>query len=102
MRDRDKTKKQLIGELAELRQRIIELEAVETEHKRAEEALRESEEKFRNLAEHSPNMIFINKKGKVAYANKRCEEMMGYTTDEFYSVDFDFLTLIAPEYRELV
>jgi PAS domain S-box-containing protein len=54
-----------------------------TKHKRAEEALQESEEKFRNLAEQSPNMIFINKKGRVVYTNKRCEEVTGYTRNEF-------------------
>jgi len=42
-----------------------------------EEALRESEKKFRALAEQSPNMIFINKKGRVVYANQKCEEIMG-------------------------
>jgi PAS domain S-box-containing protein len=49
-----------------------------TEHKKAEQALKESEEKFRNLAEQSPNMIFINKKGKVVYANRKAEEIIGY------------------------
>lgn len=73
-----------------------------TERKRAEEVLKESEEKFRNLAEQSPNMIFINKKGKVVYANKKCEEMMGYKREEFYSPDFDFMTLIAPESKNLI
>jgi PAS domain S-box-containing protein len=73
-----------------------------TERKRAEAALHESEEKFRNLAEESPNMIFINKTGKVVYANQKCEEIMGYTRDRFYSPDFDFSTLIAPEFRESV
>ncbi len=73
-----------------------------TERKRAEEVLKESEEKFRNLAEQSPNMIFINKKGRVVYANKKCEEMMGYKREEFYSPDFDFMTLVAPESRRFV
>jgi PAS domain S-box-containing protein len=73
-----------------------------TEHKKAEEKLRESEEKFRNLAEKSPNMIFINKRGRVVYANKRCEEIMGYTKEEFYSPEFNFFTLIAPESMELL
>jgi PAS domain S-box-containing protein/putative nucleotidyltransferase with HDIG domain len=73
-----------------------------TERKRAEEALRESEEKFRSLAERSPNMIFINKKGKVLYANQKCEEIMGYTREQFYSGDFDFFSLIAPESVDLV
>jgi PAS domain S-box-containing protein len=64
--------------------------------------IKEAEEKFRNLAEQSPNMIFINKKGRVVYVNQRCEEIMGYKRDEFYAPDFDFFTLIAPESKEIV
>ncbi len=37
MKDEHKTKQQLINELGELRQRIAELEAVDTERQRAEE-----------------------------------------------------------------
>jgi PAS domain S-box-containing protein len=61
-----------------------------------------SEENFKLIAEHSPNMIFINKRGRVVYANALCEELMGYTKEEFYSPDFDFIKLIAPEYIPLV
>ena len=67
-----------------------------------EEALRESEEKFRSLAEQSPNMIFINKKGRVVYINAKCEEIMGYKREEIYSPDFDFLILTAPEFRDRI
>ena len=73
-----------------------------TGQKKAESALRESEEKFRNLAERSPNMIFINKKGRIVYANNRCEEILGYKREEFYYPGFDFFTIIAPESRKLV
>jgi len=73
-----------------------------TERKQAEQELKESEEKFRSLAEQSPNMVFINKRGKVLYANKRCEEIMGHTREEFYSADFDFRAITAPEYVDLV
>lgn len=73
-----------------------------TERRRAEESLRESEEKFRSLADQSPNMIFINKKGRIVYVNQKCEEVMGYKREEFYSPDFDFLTLITPETMGLI
>jgi len=73
-----------------------------TEREQAEQKLRESEEKFRNLAEYSQNMIFINKKGRVVYANKRCEEVMGYTKEEIYSNEFKFLSLVAPEFLDSV
>ncbi len=73
-----------------------------TEHRRAEGALRESEEKFRTLAEQSPNMIFINSRGRVVYANRRCEELTGYERDEFCDPDFDFLAMIAPECVDMI
>jgi len=73
-----------------------------TDRIKAEEALRESEGKFRNLAEHSPNMIFINKSSKVVYANRICEEITGYKRDELHSADFDFFRLIAPERIKLI
>jgi PAS domain S-box-containing protein len=73
-----------------------------SERKEAELALKKSEEKFRMLSEKSPNMIFINKGGRIVYVNKRCEDLMGYTKKEFYSQGFDFMNLIAPQSRELV
>lgn len=73
-----------------------------TERTRMDEVLRESEEKFRTLAELSPNMIFINRSGMILYANKRCEEIMGYSREELCSPNFDFMSLIAPEYRDAV
>ncbi len=70
-----------------------------TESEKSNKMLSESEMKFRILAEESPNMVFINRKGRIIYANQRCEEIMGYTKEELYSPGFDFLTLIAEEDR---
>ena len=64
--------------------------------------LKQSEKKFRLLAEESPNMIFINSNGKIVFANQKCEDIMGYKKEEFYSSEFDFKKLIAPEYVDLV
>jgi PAS domain S-box-containing protein len=79
-----------------------EIFAYALERTKAQEVLSESEEQFRSLAEQSPNMIFINIRGAIVYANEKCEDMMGYTREEFYSPEFDFISLIAPESRELV
>jgi len=72
------------------------------ERKRAEDALVESEAKFKSLAEQSPNMIFINRAGRIVYANMKCEEIMGYKREELYAPDFDFLKLVAPESVDLI
>lgn len=73
-----------------------------TKLRAAEQTVIESEEKFRVLAEKSPNMIFINRLGQVVYANEQCEITMGYSKEEFYSPQFDFLTLIVPEHKDLI
>lgn len=73
-----------------------------TDRKRVEEALRESEEQFRNVAEQSPNMIFINQGGRIVYVNQRCADCMGLAKEEFYAPTYDFLSLVAPEHRDLI
>ena len=51
MKTKSKNKPSPEDELTRLRQRIAELEAVETEHKQTVEALQQSEERFRAIAE---------------------------------------------------
>jgi PAS domain S-box-containing protein len=82
--------------------RLITLSEDITKRKEAEEALRESEAKFKSLAEHSLSMIFINQKGIIVYSSDKCEEITGYTKDELCSPEFNFLTLIAPEYKDQI
>ncbi|MFO7619300.1 MAG: PAS domain S-box protein [Thermoplasmata archaeon] len=81
---------------------VLEFNIDITERKRMMHSLRESEEKFRNLAEYSPNMIFINKMGHVVYANRMCEELMGFTREEFLDKDFDLMTIIHKDYQKLI
>jgi two-component system sensor histidine kinase VicK len=73
-----------------------------TEHIRMEEVLHESEEKFRTLTELSPYMIYIMNMDGLIYINKKCEEVMGCTREEAYSPDFDFMSFVAPEYRDTI
>jgi PAS domain S-box-containing protein len=54
-----------------------------TDRKQMERALRESEEKYRNIVETANEGIFLmNAKFTITYANLRTAEMMGYTPEE--------------------
>jgi len=57
--DEDRTKEQLVNELAMLRQRITELEALEGKRKRIEETLRESEERIHTIVSNTPIVIWV-------------------------------------------
>ncbi len=64
------------------------------------QSLRESEAKFRSLAEAAPAAIFIHQGGRFLYANAASESMIGYSREEFLSMDFWGVT--HPDDRELV
>jgi PAS domain S-box-containing protein len=53
-----------------------------TTRKRAEEALRESEEMFRNPVEHSPVGIYLLQDNIIRYVNPKLAEILGYTREE--------------------
>jgi two-component system, LuxR family, sensor kinase FixL len=54
-----------------------------TERKRAERALRESEQWFRSLSNCSPVGVFLTDiEGRCTYTNPRCQEIYGFTEEE--------------------
>ncbi len=88
MRDEGKTKEEFIEELAKLRERCALLEALEIRHKRVEEALRESEERYRQLYEYSPIGIGLaSYDGRVISCNRAMEDITGYSVEELREID---------------
>ena len=71
-----------------------------TERKEAEEALQESEKKFRVLTETAASGIFIHQGEKFVYVNPASEAMTGYSREELLTMDF--WDLVHPDFRELV
>ncbi|MGO9571021.1 MAG: PAS domain S-box protein [Desulfomonilaceae bacterium] len=58
-----------------------------TEQKRAEDELRHREERYRTLVEESFDGIFVQKGAKIAFANSRLYEMLGYDKGELEGLD---------------
>lgn len=58
-----------------------------TEHKRLETALRESEEKFRQLTEAAPDWIWeMDAEGRITYSNPAIVDITGYRVEEIFGV----------------
>ncbi len=70
-----------------------------TERKKAMEALRESEERYRILVENSLTGIFIHQDGQFVYINRRAAEGLGYSENEL--IGKSVWELLAPEDREM-
>lgn len=72
-----------------------------TDRKRAEEAVRESEQRFRIMADHSPVMIWVtDPTGRCTYLNRRWFEFTGQTPE--VAVGFGWLEAVHPEDRPAV
>ncbi len=65
-----------------------------TEKITAEIALKESEEKFRSLAEQSPNVICIYQDNRIVYINEKCTELTGYKKEHFTSETFNWQSIL--------
>ena len=100
-KEKDKTKAQLLKELAKLHQQIAKLEKSETEHKQAEEklrkyreyleklveertsALQKSEEQLRLVTDSLPVLIsYIDSSERYRFNNKAYEEWFGHSREE--------------------
>ncbi len=66
--------------------------------KRAEEALRESEEKYRLVVEHSQDAIYIHRSDRLLFVNSRASVLTGYTHDEL--MEIRLWDLVHPDDRD--
>jgi PAS domain S-box-containing protein len=71
-----------------------------TERKRAEETLRQSEERFRELAETLPETVFeTDIDGKLTFVNRKAFDIFGYSKEDL-NVGINIFDLFPPEELE--
>jgi PAS domain S-box-containing protein len=84
--------------------RTIEMGAhlvgVAIEHNRAEEALRESEAKFRGIIEYANIGIAIVQDARFRFVNQHYASMMGYSVEELLGTEF--MRYCTPDERERI
>ena len=73
-----------------------------SERKAAESALKESEAKYRHLIQHSADAIYLLYNRRFEVANEKFKKMFGLTDAELANSDFDFISLIAPQSRQMI
>ena len=71
-----------------------------TERKKAEQALKESEGKFRSLTQSTPMSICIYQGDYWVYTNPAGETLTGYTEEEMYQMKY--WEIVAPEYQKMI
>ena len=93
MKDAEKTKEQLLVELADLQKHVSEQEAKLKD-------LRESEERYRSLIDNAHEAIVVAQDGLPKFFNARATELIGYLPEEF--ANKSFLDVIHPDDRQML
>ena len=97
--DAQRSREELLSELTSLRRQYVSLKILEYEHDRALAALRESEERYRQIVETATDIIYrITPRGYFTYANPVAVRIIGYSLTEI--IGRNYLDLVQPEFRK--
>ncbi len=103
MKDENKTKQQLIGELGLWRKQVADLE--ELKAKQTDEIRMLNERMgyyFPRIEQLNNDALFVIFDRKFEFVNTAFEEIFGYEAGEIIGADFDTMRLIDPDWRNFV
>jgi PAS domain S-box-containing protein len=98
MKDEDKTKEQLMTELAFLRKRNVELEAIVNKGKQAEEKNKVYAAGIENASE---GIVFTQMNGDVLYLNQAACQIFGYTPAEMKQINISNFSATPTDRQKL-
>lgn len=94
IKDTDKTKAQLLEELAALRKRIRTLQSLAGSHKESRDALRERDERYRSLFDNIRDFVYTHDlEGRFLTINRLAAQTIGYTPQELIGLPISDLML---------
>jgi PAS domain S-box-containing protein len=100
MKDKPKTKGQLIKELEKVHHQIARTKADKLRRKDAENAFRKSESVYHHLVDHISDGVYrLNEEGYFRFVNRVIVDRTGIPAGKFRHLHF--LDLVMPEHKEL-
>jgi PAS domain S-box-containing protein len=104
VKDEDKTKEQLITELVALRQRVAELETLETDHRWTVDALRNSEAQYRTTLDSMGDAIHVTDETlRIVLFNDALRELneeLGLETDIVGKTIYEIYPFLSQKVRK--
>jgi len=102
MKDENKTKNQLIGEMGFLRRQVADLEELKIRQTEEIRMLNERMGYYFPRLEQLNDALFVIFDRKFEFVNPAFEEIFGYEAGEIIGTDFETMKLIDPDWRQFV
>ncbi len=106
MGNKDKSRDELLEELQDLKQEILSLKSTNDkdilERNQEEDAIQESEERFRHMAENSQDMLYRMSlpDGQYEYVSRASTTIFGYPPEDFRNSPFLIRKAIHPDSQD--
>jgi len=103
MDNKDKSQEQHLVELTHLHQRVKDMERAETEAVWTIKFLRESETKYRMLADSTYDWVYwLDNDYYFVYSSPSCEQLTGYKPEELINDDYLLFRVVHPDDQILI